>query len=264
MRLLCFSDVHGSVDAVRTMLGDVKRRGDSYDAFIFAGDLTNLSSLRKTRKERELLEKTLGSTSKSTKRYKEYIAERNARFFEESKRTAREILGLLAREEITCYYIFGNRDRLGKYSLADVKGLFESRYSICLDHVNKADMEGITFTAREGIIDGKTVLVRHSPGGWRESYKAYSKALLNVTGHTHQAIVYKNFLNTGFLYRDETRGAEPMMGGYFDVEIKNGRLGTISYKDIGGLVEHDFWLDDVPGKVYSVHRSYFPFTIKNV
>ncbi len=264
MRLLCFSDVHGGVDAVRTMLGDVKRRGGAYDAFVFAGDLTNLSSLRKTRKERALMEKALGDTSKSTKKYKEYIVERNERFFEESKRTSREILGLLAREEIPCYYIFGNRDRLEKFSLADVNGLGESRYSICLDHVKKADMEGITFTVHEGLIDGRSILVRHSPGGWRESYKAYSKALLNVTGHTHQAIVYKNFLNTGFLYRDETRGAEPMMGGYFDVEIEKRRLCAIRYNDIGGLVEHDFVLDGVRGKVYSVHRSYFPFTLRLV
>ncbi|BAI62248.1 conserved hypothetical protein [Methanocella paludicola SANAE] len=264
MRFLCFSDVHGSVDAVRTMLGDVRRRGDSYDAFIFAGDLTNLSSLRKTKKERELLENALGNMSKSSKKYKEYVAERNERFFEESKHTAREILGLLAREEIPCYYILGNRDRLGKYRLAEVKGLFDSRYSICLDQVKTAGIEDIKLTADEKPVDSKTILVRHSPGGWRESYRVYREALLNITGHTHQAIVYKNFLNTGFLYRDETRGAEPMMGGYFGVEIKEGRLGSITYNDMGGLVEHDFVLDGVQGKVYSVHRSYFPFTLQLV
>lgn len=85
-------------------------------------------------------------------------------------------------------------------------------------------MEGVTVTADEKLIDGRTILVRHSPGGWRESYRVYREALLNVTGHTHQTIVYKNFLNTGFLYRDETRGAVPMMGGYFSVEIEEGRI----------------------------------------
>lgn len=262
MRLLCFSDVHGSVDAVGTMLGDVRRRGDSYDAFIFAGDLTNLSSLRKTEKERRELEKTVGGASKGSKKYKEYIAERNERFFEESKRTAREILGLLAHEEIPCYYVFGNRDRLGKYGLAEVSGLSESRHAVCLEHVPKADIEDIGVTANEKLIDGRTILVRHAPGGWRESYRVFEKALLNVTGHTHQTIVYKNYLNTGFLYRDETRGAKPIMGGYFGVEINEGRVSSITYNDIGGLIEHDFTLDGVPGKVYSVHRSYFPFTLK--
>ena len=264
MRLLCFSDVHGSTDAIRTLLGDVERRGVPYDAFVFAGDLTNLSSLKKTQKERDAIEKALGEASKSSKKYKAYVAERNERFFEESKRTAREILGLLAREEIPCYYIFGNRDRLGKYGLADVRELSESRYSVCLDRIRKADAGEISFTADEKLIDGRTVLVRHSPGGWRESYRVHRDALLDITGHTHQAIVYGNFLNTGFLYRDETRGAVPMMGGYFSVELSDRRLISITYNDIGGLVEHDFTLYGAPGKVYSVHKSYFPFTLKIV
>jgi predicted phosphodiesterase len=264
MRLLCFSDVHGSADAVKAMLGDVRRREASYDAFIFAGDLTNLSSLRKTEKERRAMEAALDDISHGTKKYREYVATRNERFFEESKRTARHILALLAREEVPLYYIFGNRDRLGKSSLTSEKGLFESRYAICLEHVERAEMGGIYLTADEKLVDGHTVLVRHAPGGWRETYRAYGEALLNVTGHTHQAIVYKNFLNTGFLYRDETRGATPMMGGYFDVVIDKGRISGISYNDIGGLVEHDFELDGAQGKVYSVHKSYFPFRLEFV
>jgi predicted phosphodiesterase len=264
MKLLCFSDVHGSVDAVKTMLGDVRRKGTSHDAFIFAGDLTNLSSLRKTEKARLELENAVGPASQGSKKYREYVAGRSERFFEESKGTAREILELLTREEIPCYYIFGNRDHLGKYDLAAVKGLYESRYAVCLDHVRKADMEGVSVTANKKLIDGRTILVRHAPGGWRESYRVYRHALLDITGHTHQAIVYKNFLNTGFLYRDETRGARPMMGGYFGVEIEDGRIASIEYSDIGGLIEHDITLDGVPGKVYSVQKSYFPFILEFV
>jgi len=263
MRLLCFSDVHGNAGAVKAMLGDADRRGATYDALVFAGDLTNMSGLGKTAVEAQKLEYV--SSAMSPKKLKEYMAERNERFFEESKRAAREILSLLTGREVPLYYIFGNRDRLGRYSLADVKGLCESPYAICLDHVSKASMgDGISATADERLIGGGTVFVRHSPGGWRESYRVYRDALLNVTGHTHQGIAYKNFLNTGFLYRDGTRGAKPMLGGYFDVEIKYGRVAGISYNDLGGLVEHDFELDGVKGKVYSVHRRYFPFALEFV
>jgi predicted phosphodiesterase len=192
------------------------------------------------------------------------VAARNERFLEESKRTARQILALLAREEVPLYYVFGNRDRLGKNDLANEKGLFESPYAICLEHVEGVKMEGIYVTADEKLVDRHTVLVRHAPGGWRENFRVYREALLSVTGHTHQAIVYKNFLNTGFLYRDETRGATPMMGGYFDVVIDKGRISGISYNDIGGLVGHDFELDGAQGKVYSVHKSYFPFRLEFV
>ena len=55
-----------------------------------------------------------------------------------------------------------------------------------------------------------------------------------------------------------------MVGGYFDVEVKDGGLAGISYKDLGGLVEHDFELYGVKGKVYSVHKSFFPFTLEFV
>jgi len=260
---LCFSDVHGNVGALKAMLGDVERRGVAYDAFVFAGDLTNMSSLRKTAGEARKLDSV--SSTMSPKKLREYMAERNERFFEESKRTAREILSLLAGQEIPLYYIFGNRDRLGKYSLFSVKDLFENPYAVCLEHMQKAAMgDGIFITADEKLIDDNTILVRHSAGGWRESYKVCRNALLNVTGHTHQAMVYKNFLNTGFLYRDGTRGAKPMLGGYFDVEVEDGGLVDISYYDLGGLVEHDFELDGVSGKVYSVHKSYFPFTLEFV
>ncbi len=261
MRLLCFSDVHGNTGAVKAMLGDVDRRGVDYDAFVFAGDLTNLSRLGKTMDElRKLRDASLVMSKKNARNY---VTERNVRFFEESKKAAREIIALLAGRGIPAYYIFGNRDRLGSYSLANFKSLFESPYAICLDHVPKAALgKGLSITENEKLIDGDTILVRHSPGGWRESYRVYRNALLNVTGHTHQAIVYKNFLNTGFLYRDETRGARPMEGGYFDVEIDDDRLVRISYNDLGGLVEHDFVLEGIKGKVYSVHKSYFPFRLE--
>ncbi len=41
MLILCFSDIHGNVDAVKHMLEDVHRRDVAYDAIIFAGDFTS-------------------------------------------------------------------------------------------------------------------------------------------------------------------------------------------------------------------------------
>ena len=264
MRLLCFSDVHGNVDAVKTMLGDVHKRGVDYDAFVFAGDLTNMSGLRKTEKERKKIESLLESgLARTSKKYREYVAERHERFFEKSKKIAREILALVAAEEVPVYYIFGNRDRLSKYDLGKVKGLFNSKYTICLDNLEKAKMsEGLFITAKSDHINQRTILVRHAPGGWRENYCVHSKALLDVTGHTHQPLVYRNFLNTGFLYRDETRGATPMLGGYFNVLIEDKKVKKMSFNRLGHFHKHDFELDGRHGVVYSVHKSCFPFKLE--
>lgn len=266
MRLLCFSDVHGNVDAVKTMLGDVHKRGAKYDAFIFAGDMTNMSSLRKTEKERRKIESLLGSgVPRGSKKYREYVAERHERFFERSKKTAREILALLAREEARTYYIFGNRDRLSGYDLRKVKGLFSSRNTVCLDHLEKAKIgEGLFITAKNNRIDHRSILVRHEPGGWGENYCVHRKALLDITGHTHQPLIFQNFLNTGFLYRDASRGAEPMLGGYFDVIIEDKKIKKISFNKLGPFHKHSFELDGRRGLVYSVRKSCFPFKLEIV
>lgn len=266
MRLLCFSDVHGNPAAVKTLLGDVHRRRVDYDAFVFAGDLTNMSGLRKTEKERRKIEALLATgVSRGSKKYREYVAERHKRFYEKSRRIAREILGLLASEETRLYYIFGNRDRLSKYDLRDVKGLFDSKYTICLDHVERAKLgEGVYITARDDRIDRRTILVRHAPGGWRENYRVHREALLDITGHIHQPMVYRNFLNTGFLYRDETRGATPRPGGYFEVVIENRKVKRISFHRLGHFYKHEFELDGRHGLVYSVHKGCFPFRLQMV
>lgn len=268
MKLLCFSDVHGNVDAVKTMLEDVRRRGASYDAFVFAGDLTNLSSLHKTAEERRKLQEFLARTgvSRSAKQYRDFMAERKERYFDESKETARKILALLTKDAVPLYYIFGNRDRLlPGYDLADVKDLYKSPYAICLNHVDKAKIsDGIHISNDKRLNDPDTILVQHWPGNGQQDYIVYSNVLLQVTGHTHQAIILGNYLNTGFLYRDETRGAKPGLGGYFDVLLEGRLVKHVSINNLGGLYEHNIEVNDIHGKVYSVHTSKFPFKLQVV
>lgn len=265
MRLLCFSDVHGNVNAVKTMLGDVRRRDAVYDAFIFAGDLTNMSSLKKTMKEKRLREALFGKKPRQTKAFKEYLAERNERYFNESKRTTRRILALLTQEGRPVYYIFGNRDRHAGYDLRNVTDLFNSKYAICLDHVKKVLIgEGIYVTASKQSVDRHTIFVQHSPGNRGESYKIYKKSLLHVSGHTHQAIIYDHYLNTGFLYRDETRGARPMPGGYFDVIIEDGKLAGITFNSLGDLFRSEFEQNGIRGTAYSTQKQPFPFKLSYV
>ena len=262
MRLLCFSDVHGNIDALKAMLVDVHRRGVHYDAYIFAGDMTNMSSLKKTDYEKQQLESRFGKKPRITKAYKAYLAERNARYFKESERTARKILAILAEEKVPLYYIFGNRDRNGGYDLGTVKDLFNSEYSICLDQVRKAPIrDGIFISNDERRVDRHTIFIQHSPGKKDASYRILTKSLLHITGHTHQAMIYDHYLNTGFLYRDETRGAQPMLGGYFDVTIHKGKLTGITFNRLGRVHERKFEQNDIRGTVYSAYRSYFPFKL---
>lgn len=205
MRLQCVSDIHGNVDAVREMIRDSWARKTGYDGVIFAGDLTNYSYTRDLDGARSHLE---------------------------------EMLSELSEAYDNVFYILGNRDKgiLKGYEPPDTGVLLKRG-----EAVNAG--ESIKVTAYRSLVDGETILVEHnneltlekSPGKgkWHD---VSENALMHVAGYTHQALVVRNYLNTGFLYRDASRGATPIMGCYFTVEqgiegikrIECHRLGPVN------------------------------------
>lgn len=59
-------------------------------------------------------------------------------------------------------------------------------------------------------------------------------ALLHVAGHAHSGMRTRNYLNTGFLHRDGSNGAVPMMGRYFYMEI-TGRAVDAQFHEPGPM-----------------------------
>lgn len=229
MRLLCFSDIHGNVAAVRRLVKDVKARGFQYDAVLVAGDLTNFS----------------------------VTGDQQA-----SQRALDEILRTLAAEFDNVWYVPGNRDFAGRgkkrRSLTHCEGMVieeGKRYYLG---------PRMPVTTSPELADPDTILIQHSNvvAERKSSRKSviHKNALLHITGHTHTGVQSGNYLNTGFLYRDDSNGAQPMMGGYFDVIIIKKRI-TATFYPIGPIKRNALKCKGFNGFVYTPHGRSFPVSL---
>ncbi|HMK47694.1 MAG TPA: metallophosphoesterase family protein [Methanocella sp.] len=226
MRLLCFSDIHGNTEAVQLLIKDVRARRAHYDAAIIAGDLTNFSVTHD---------------------------------LPESQRSLDNVLWMLTDEFDNVRYVYGNRDFDGRgkkrRSLTHYEGL--------LLQPGKKYYLGpkMPITTSQELADRNTILVQHSNVVSEDSYRRRSvvcrKALLHITGHTHTGVLSGNYLNTGFIYRDDSNGAEPMMGGYFDVHITKRRIKT-AFHPIGPIRRRTLNCSGFNGFMYSPHGYAFP------
>ncbi|OPY30218.1 MAG: Calcineurin-like phosphoesterase superfamily domain protein [Methanocella sp. PtaU1.Bin125] len=226
MKLLCFSDIHGNSDAVRALIADTGARDASYDAAILAGDVTNL-----------VVDKDL----------------------DEAQRQYDAIMKLLSDEYGRVYYVPGNRDRMGRGKNART---IEHRYGILLEPDQSYRIgDGIKITSSLELADDRTILVRHSnvvyAGRFDRTAMICRKALLHITGHTHTGVLTKNYLNTGFLYRDGSNGAGPMTGGYFDVEIR-GVAVSVDFHALGPVKRAPLKCKGFEGYVYAPRGHAFP------
>ncbi|HEY3273611.1 MAG TPA: metallophosphoesterase [Methanocella sp.] len=226
MRLLCFSDIHGCVDAVRELIAATRARQVSYDAVILAGDITNL------------------------------VVTKN---MEEAQRHSDEIMSLLCDEYSHVYFVPGNRDKLGRGKKARTVG-FKCGTLLGPGEVYPLP-DGIRITSSPELADHDTILVQHSnivyAGRFDRTAMISKDALLHITGHTHTGVWTRNYLNTGFLYRDDSNGAEPMMGGYFDVDIQ-GRKAAVQFHALGPVKWAPLKSAGFDGDVYAPHGRAFP------
>ncbi|WP_424357335.1 metallophosphoesterase family protein [Methanocella sp. MCL-LM] len=226
MRLLCFSDIHGNIAAVKGLIKDVRARRARYDAVVVAGDLTNFSVTRDQ---------------------------------QESQKALDTILQLLTAEFDNVWYVPGNRDYVGRGK----KRLSLTHYKGMMIEEGKKYYLGpkLPITTTPELSDKNTILIQHSnvvyEGGFKRRSVVYKNALMHIVGHTHTGIVSGNYLNTGFLYRDDSNGAEPMMGGYFEVEITN-RAVTYTFIPLGPIKRRDLKCEGFKGSMYSPHGYAFP------
>jgi predicted phosphodiesterase len=226
VKLLCFSDIHGNVDAVQALIADTRTRDMHYDAVILAGDITNL-----------VVDKDLGR----------------------AQRQYDEIMRLLCEAYGRVYYVPGNRDRLGRGKTAR---MIVHRHGTLLEPGKTyAAGDGIGITASPELADSQTILVQHSnvvyAGRFDRTAMIAGKALLHVTGHTHTGVRTGNYLNTGFLYRDGSNGAKPMMGGYFEADIA-GTSVTTTFHALGPVKRRGLKCTGFEGDVYAPNGHAFP------
>lgn len=105
------------------------------------------------------------------------------------------------------YYVLGNRDILNPIlpQFLDVGARFP--------------IKNYQITADPSLIDNRTIYLTHY------SNQIYPNAVLNLDAHTHLALKCGNYINLGFIYRDDSHGAKPLLGGYWEILISEN--GTI-------------------------------------
>ncbi|MCD1294027.1 hypothetical protein CUJ83_03335 [Methanocella sp. CWC-04] len=231
MRLLCFSDVHGNVEAVRAMISDTRKRGIDYDAAIAAGDLTNAVVTKDIEKAQECYD---------------------------------TMLSMLTKEYGRVYHVPGNRDYTGRgkkrRTLNFNKGIFIKPGEIL------PLSPDLGITASPELADNNTILVQHSClryyGRFKRISVISSKAFLHICGHTHTGVYTGNYLNTCFLYRDSSNGARPMLGGYFEVEIDDrDREIDVRFNALGPIKRKDLKMNNFTGSIYTPYGNSFPVSL---
>jgi predicted phosphodiesterase len=229
VKLLRFSDIRGCVEAVRALIAGTRERNAYYDAAILAGDIINL-----------VVTKDLT----------------------EEQRRCDEIMSLLCDEYQNVFFVPGNRDKMSRGKKAKVirfscGTLLEPGKSYLLG-------DGIRITSSPELADNYTILVQHSnivyAGRFDRTAVIAKNALLHIAGHTHTGVRMRNYLNTGFLYRDGSNGAEPVMGGYFDAEIK-GKEVAVEFHALGPIKRAPLKAAWFEGDVFSPHGRAFPLKL---
>jgi uncharacterized protein YprB with RNaseH-like and TPR domain/predicted phosphodiesterase len=192
IHFLALSDVHGNVEAVKSVVQEV--RESVFDGIIFAGDFTN-----------SLL---TGDFAKANEDY-------------------RKIMELLLSLGVPVYYVLGNRDYVstdrGIHPIeADIPHFLgkDERISIA---------PNMYLTGDKNLVDEKTIYVTHYDN-------ELSCALLQIAGHVHWGVRYKNYLNLGFVSGDDVHGAQSVLGCYWELEFTKKSVHAKCH-NLGGIKE---------------------------
>ncbi|MGB9827694.1 MAG: metallophosphoesterase family protein [Thermosphaera sp.] len=203
MRVLAFSDLHGNVDVLKMLAKRLE--GENFDYMLIAGDLTNADLISDP---------------------------------ESVLKQVYEVFHLIESLEIPYYFVWGipfreltivlslalrkaskDHPRMKAYSRKEYQDLLrigketESlisslKHGKCLEHGRVESLGKYKITSTPQLVDGKTVFLVHH-------FKKLTNALIQIEGHVHYGQKLNNYLNLGFLYRDDSHGAKPMIGCYW-------------------------------------------------
>jgi predicted phosphodiesterase len=137
-----------------------------------------------------------------------------------------KICDIMRRLDVPLYYVLGNRDYiLSQQGLQHV----EPSVPTYLDRTSRTRirLRESYLTANPNLVNRKTIYVTHFDRQLRK------EALLQIAGHVHWGVRYRNYLNACFLYRDTEHGAKPTNGCYFELETK-GKQVNVKWHDLGG------------------------------
>jgi predicted phosphodiesterase len=173
-RILVMGDDHGNVETLEQVVTETK--GETFDYIIHVGDLTNAD------------------------RTPDQPAEEAAA---EQIEAIRPALSTLA-ERGELVYIWGNRDGYGDPIPEEGLGI-----GTLIEQGESRTIDGQRFPTDSEAVDAESILLTHGERDWAINHFS---GLAYFCGHTHAARFIDRMLNSAFLYRDGTHGAEPLQG----------------------------------------------------
>lgn len=129
-------------------------------------------------------------------------------------------------ERGTLVYIWGNRDGYGDHVPEDVLT------AGALLHEDTRVIDGQRFTTDPGDVANDTILLTH---GEKPYLLDHFEGRAYFSGHEHVGRYKDRCLNSAFLYRDNSRGADPLLGGYFIIEVSDEPPFEVEFRNLGDL-----------------------------
>jgi len=226
MRILAFSDLHGNVDLLKLLRDKIKH--ESYDCILVAGDLTNADLLPPAKRVKQLKEVFFIMESFKIPYYFVW-----GEPFREG--TIASIVRLIENaddyevEEQEKTLIFKRQKdkwtEITKISKADLKKIKEIEdfikslsFGRHLKNEEPIKLGKYWLTSSPQNIRENTIFIRHC---YR---KIIPKALIHLDGHIHFGQCVLNYINLGFLYRDDAHDATPMIGGYWRLILEKSAI----------------------------------------
>ncbi|MBN2095304.1 MAG: metallophosphoesterase family protein [Candidatus Aenigmarchaeota archaeon] len=148
--------------------------------------------------------------------------------FHEVQEVYEKTMKELSKLKAPCYYVFGNRDRSFDPFGIGIYVEPEPKYPNLVSDDKIEIGEGICITANPNLVDERTIFLAH------RAERFVKEALLHIEGHVHAGIVYKNYINLGFLYRDDFHDEKPGLGCYWEITIESGKI-EIEFTGLGLL-----------------------------
>jgi predicted phosphodiesterase len=203
MKLIAFSDIHGSVTALEKAIQYIQHQ-ETVDAIIIAGDFASIN-----------------------------YDHTDVKILEEDRKISR-MFSLLEDLPIPYYFVWGNRDAFHFMFMMTIQS--EDAASRHIDELSNGTfltdtavipLDAFHITSNPQRVDKNTLFVTH----WQERIEGNS--LLHLEGHVHYGQYHANYVNLGFLFRDSLHGAEQLLGGIWEIELANHQIERIEYVDFG-------------------------------
>lgn len=238
MQILAFSDLHGDIATLKLLKGAIK--DENYDYIFVAGDLTNADLLPAAKMVKQL--KEVFSIMESFKIPYYYVwgtPFREGRIAAISRLIENPDEYKVEEQEKTIFLKRRKNDfteviripKVARSLIREIETFIKSlSYGHYLAEEKPVKLEKYWLTSSPQNIPKNAIFLRHC---YR---KIIPRALIHLDGHIHFGQNIHNYINLGFLYRDDAHNAQPIVGGYWKLILEKSNV-TAEFVDLGNKMK---------------------------